>query len=334
MVLPRQIYRFARGMRLGFVGLLCAATTSWADENWGGLITDLAVIGDDIYGVSGDVFWQATNPKPTRIQRLDFRLFGMASMPADATRPTRVALVGGEPGVSGIFAWASVSAREGPISQTIAEDLIYDVAISPDAKTLALACADGRILVGVMPNDGFPEWRTRFRHTAAARAVAFSPDGRMLASAGLDGLVLLGTVDGQKEPRALQDHTDKVECVAFTADSQAVYSGARDGKVRVHAVDGRLLRTYRRLGGERSVTARSVWEEQDSILSLIRLPDAGTLLAGTSKGSIYHLSPTNTDSGYVQSVGAPINALVYSNGVWVGGRGVTRLTAAFPLRER
>jgi WD40 repeat protein len=211
---------------------------------------------------------------------------------------------GGEPGVSGSFGVFERGAREDPNVHQIADDLIYDLAVS--GSGIAVACSDGKVLL-LPPGAYNQRWTTRHRHTAAARAVAFSPDGKWLASAGLDGVVLLSGVDAKPDeaPLELLDHTAGIECLVFSPDSKFLASGSIDSKVRLHDVGGKLIRTYSGLAMENEPVAGRV---PSRVLSLAWREEV--LLAGTSKGALYRLSQTDDTATKIEREGAdPVYAL-------------------------
>jgi hypothetical protein len=187
---------------------------------------------------------------------------------AEATHsPSGIRVVaGGDPGLSGEIACLGPGLYA---YRRLADDLVYDVAISPDGRLAAAACADGRVLLLALPGLAGP--RERARHAGVCRAVAFAPGGDLLASVGLDGKLLLADPRGEAPPLVIADHTAGAECVAWSPDGHQIASGARDGKVRVHRRDGRLLQTHQRLGGRVSAVA---WSEAGW---LVRLADGREL---------------------------------------------------------
>lgn len=281
-----------------------------------GLVSDIVLIDEQVFWVSPLGLSKGIGADSKVILSPPFRLLGMDSIRRDDQ--TELVVVGGEPGVSGMIGFYSVQELVFQ-SELVADDLIYDVAVSSGEDRIALACSDGRVLLARKDVGGFTEFVERYAHTAPVRSLSFSGDGKHLASAGLDGLVLVASLDGDAEPKALQDHSDKVECVVFSSDSNSVISGARDGRVRVHSVEGRLLRNYSNLGG---LNSNSPWERKNQILSLSYLSDPPAIVAGTSLGYIVGLSLTDTSSWSLGKVAFPVNALLVHEKVFVGANRV------------
>jgi WD40 repeat protein len=75
------------------------------------------------------------------------------------------------------------------------QDWTYDVAFSPDGKSLALQTACGTQVHSV--EDGYPIWSRDSEECWPEGSVAFSPDGRLLASGLHSNVYLRNAVDGK-----------------------------------------------------------------------------------------------------------------------------------------
>ena len=186
---------------------------------------------------------------------------------------------------------------------------------------LAVACADGHVIQLKLPLDPLEKPRVLHKHTAAARVVAFSPDGTLLVSGGLDGVLLMTRLGKEESPSILQEHTAGIESLVFSPDGKQFASGARDSKVRLHSTDGRLIRTYTGIGMENELAAERLAAHVWALAW-----DKTRLVAGTSKGQLYHLSQADDQWALLGNFGESIYTLASdANGsLWAGSNGVLR----------
>lgn len=192
-----------------------------------------------------------------------FRPFAMAAA------GDRLLVGGGQPQRTGMVTLLDGHGRA-LASRQLADDVVYAVAVAPDAATGVAAAADGRILLLALPQLSSP--RPCWQHAGPATAVTYSPDGRWLASAGHDGKILLGAPATGAPPQALIDHTAAVTALCWSGDGRRLLSGAMDGKVRLHERGGRLLRTWVRLGGP----VRAVRFTRDGIEAMLTADHDGS----------------------------------------------------------
>jgi WD40 repeat protein len=149
------------------------------------------------------------------------------------------------------------------------------LAFSPDGRTLAAACIDGRVrlrrwVVGT--------WHELPPLTGVGQlhCVAFSPDGKTLA-AGTGNVPAVevqwwDVATGREKP-PLRGHTHKVVTLAFSPDGKTLASGSEDETVRLWDVStGRALRTLR--------------GQADGITDAAFSPDGTTLATGSNSMAV------------------------------------------------
>ncbi|TWU08791.1 Serine/threonine-protein kinase PknB [Symmachiella macrocystis] len=111
---------------------------------------------------------------------------------------------------------------------------VWEIAWSPDGKTLASAGADGTI---ALSNDQGALQSVIDTKKGAVSTVAWSPDGKRLLTANRgSGEVCVWKRDGTPGP-VFAGHTAGPMCAAWSPDGQRVASVAHDGKRRIWDVD-------------------------------------------------------------------------------------------------
>ena len=154
-------------------------------------------------------------------------------------------------------------------------DVVFDLAFSPDGRTLASGSADSTVRLWDLAAK--KPLRVLRGHTDRVHAVAFSPDGQRLASGSYDYTVRLWNVASGELIRELRGHDDKVHAVAFSPDGRYLASGSWDRSVRLWDA---------RSGGAVKVLAH----QESPVASLAFSVGGGRLLTGSgSRPSICHV---------------------------------------------
>ncbi len=104
----------------------------------------------------------------------------------------------------------------------------YDITLSPDGTTLAIACWDGSV---GLANPNGQVFQKLLGHGDAVLAVKWSPDGTRLASASRDNTIRLWSKDGTAL-KTLLGHKEKVEDLLWL-DAQYLLSTSLDQTTRL-----------------------------------------------------------------------------------------------------
>jgi WD40 repeat protein len=112
---------------------------------------------------------------------------------------------------------------------------ILGAAFSPDARTVATAASDDRVILWDLGDPGQPRREALpDGHRRMARVVAFSPDGRLLATGGSDHSVLLWRLENGSPPQQvirLEEHKDSVLVARFHPTAPILVSAGKDALV-------------------------------------------------------------------------------------------------------
>jgi hypothetical protein len=213
------------------------------------------------------------------------------------------------------------------------DDVIHDLAFSPDGKVLASCSYDRTIKLWDVSTAKGKELHVLKDHSDAVHSLAFSPDGKLLASAAADRAVKVWDVATGVRLYTLGESTDWVYAVAWSPDGKHLSAGGVDRSIRVWEVSahgGKIVhsvfahegpvtrlvysadgKTLYSLGEDRRARAwdttrlveRRVYDRQpEVVLSLAVRPDGKQLALGRYDGSLVLLDEA---SGKVQSTPLP-----------------------------
>ncbi|MEG4076138.1 AAA-like domain-containing protein [Microcoleus sp. Pol14C2] len=150
--------------------------------------------------------------------------------------------------------------------------LLYRLAISPDAQTIASASTENLVklwqpdgtLVATLPHNGMV-WK-----------MAFSPDSKLLSCASGDGTVKVWQQEGTSwaDPKllhSLKGHSKEFNGVAFSPDGETLAASGENNTVKLWDKNGNLL---------------TILDRTDAVRSLSFSPDGEMLVSGSGEGTI------------------------------------------------
>ncbi|NER27110.1 MAG: hypothetical protein F6J89_05600 [Symploca sp. SIO1C4] len=215
------------------------------------------------------------------------------------------------------------------------QDVVYEVAFSPDGNCIASVSRDktiklwktdgtllktieghqdrirgvafspdGEIVASVSQDSTVKLWKTDGNllktlegHNAGVNKVAFSPDGQLIASASDDNSLKLWNLDGI-ELATFQGHTDQTLAVAFSPNGKLIASASRDGTVKLWQLNGTLVKTL---------------EGHDAGVNGVTFSPDGQLIASASDDHTLKLwQPDGTKLLTLQGHEAGVNGVAFS----------------------
>jgi hypothetical protein len=240
-----------------------------------------------------------------------------------------LAIAAGQAGRSGevrLYALASSGIAVQQPERVLAahQDVIHDLAWSPDGRTLATCSYDRLIKLWDAATGQLRQ--TLKDHSDAVYGIAWSPDGRLLASAAADRAVKVWDVATGVRLYTLGESTDWLYAIAWSSDGRHLAAAGVDKSIRVWEVSaggGRLVEsvfahegpiarlaystdgsTLYSLGQDQVVKAwdagrmveRKVYPRQpEAVLSLAVRPDHRQLALGRYDGRVVLLDEASGD---------------------------------------
>ena len=152
-------------------------------------------------------------------------------------------------------------------------DVILDIALSPDQKTVASSSYDSQIKLADYARGSL--LRTLKEHSDAVYGVAFSPDSKQLASCSADRAVKVFDVATGKLLYTLSEANDWLYTVAWSPDGKYLASGGVDKSIRVYAP-----------GPNGAKLLHSVFAHQEPVQKILFTRDSKTLYSVGQGGSL------------------------------------------------
>ena len=122
--------------------------------------------------------------------------------------------------------------KTGELLSELDSDLeVYQVAVSPDAKTIAM-WADKITLWDIVSDEQLYVFENYY-NSSTGEIVALSPDGLLLAYATAEKTIQIRDVQTGELVFSSEKHPESISGIKFSPDGQRLISGALDGWVRV-----------------------------------------------------------------------------------------------------
>jgi hypothetical protein len=238
---------------------------------------------------------------PRRIGNVAQRVYGL-DFHADGKR---LAVASGTPGRLGEVKLFDVDSGELLSNLLVTEDVMFDVAFSPDGNRLAACGADGSIAIFDLTKSDPP--RIIQDHADWVNSIAWSPDGKWLVSASRDKSAKVFNAETLELHITFGGHGQDVNAAIFLADSKSLASAGNDRKVRFWKVED----------AKQTAEANGPGEE---VGGLRLLADGRVVAVGsTNRGKIY----TSADGKEVGEFELPAewftSLAVAPSGLWFAG---------------
>jgi WD40 repeat protein len=146
-------------------------------------------------------------------------------------------------------------------------DKVLAVAVSPDGKTVATGCADGKVRIWSLESG---ECKCVIEaHKGEVLALAFGGRGDTFITSGADNMVCLWDAAKEKQIGRLVGHKGGVSAVALSPDLKLALTGGEDGNARLWDLP--------------SCTPRTPLQQSGPVRTVAFSPDGNWFLAGGEK---------------------------------------------------
>jgi WD40 repeat protein len=156
--------------------------------------------------------------------------------------------------------------------ETIANQIIYSVAISHNRNLIASASHQGTITLWDIESGALI--RTFTGHQGGVETVAFSQDGSQLASGSWDNTIRIWDVTTGNKIKTLNGHEGEVVSVAFSSNGSEIASGSLD----------KTIKAWNAQSGEE---VQSLSKHRSSVYSIAFSRDGLKLISGSRDKTIH-----------------------------------------------
>jgi len=151
------------------------------------------------------------------------------------------------------------------------EEIILDLAVSPDKKTLVSCSFDNTIKLWDIESG--KELSMLYGHTDSVNSVKFLPDGKTVVSASSDTTLKLWDIKSCEEILTFEGHLGPVNSIAISSDGKIMVSASADATLKIWNIES--CKEVSTLKGHKG-----------SITSIAFSPDDKILVSGSKDGLI------------------------------------------------
>lgn len=162
-----------------------------------------------------------------------------------------------------------------PVELSTAPEEAWDLAFSPDGRTMAVGCDTENSRHGLRLYDvasGRLLWQAT-EHEHLVTAVTFTPDGTTVISAGFGGSVHLHEAATGRHLTSLEGHSAAIRCLALTPNGRLLATAGKDKVIR-----------FWNLATQQADVILAGHEEQ--VMALAFSPDGQTLASSSSDNTV------------------------------------------------